>query len=66
MESEGERRVLRFEAPTQDEAVANGKAAMAEATPTADAWAFAREGSWRRASDGARRPRTGGPGRVTR
>jgi hypothetical protein len=52
IESEGERRVLRFEAATQEEAVGNGKAAMAEATPTADAWAFAREGSWRAAADG--------------
>jgi hypothetical protein len=38
------RELVRFEAPTQQEAVANGKAAMAAATAHADAWAFAREG----------------------
>jgi hypothetical protein len=38
------RELMRFEAATQQEAVANGKAAMAAAKAHSDAWAFAREG----------------------
>lgn len=39
-----ERELVRFEAPTQEKAVAGGKAAMADARSHSDAWAFAREG----------------------
>ena len=45
---EGERRLLRFEAPSQEEAIVAGKTAVREATPDAGAWAFAREAAWRR------------------
>jgi hypothetical protein len=40
----GERRLLRFEAETRQQAIAMGKAAMQEAIGAADAWAFARDG----------------------
>ena len=40
----GERRLLRFEADTQEHAIAKGKAAMREAMAAADAWAFAQDG----------------------
>ena len=46
-QASGERRLLRFEADTQESAVALGKAAMGEATASAAAWAFAQEGAWR-------------------
>ena len=45
---EGERRLIRFEADTQEEAIIAGKTAVREATPEAAAWAFAREAAWRR------------------
>ena len=44
VEEAGQRRLVRFEDATQEEAIRKGKAAMAELTATADAWAFAREG----------------------
>lgn len=44
IESSGERRLLRFEADTQNEAVARGKAHVSSLGATVDAWAFAREG----------------------
>lgn len=43
VEKDGKRYLSRFEAATEMEAIDKGKAAMAEATKTADAWAFARE-----------------------
>ena len=46
-QSGGERRLLRFEAETQEAAIAAGKSAMSEAAASAAAWAFAREGTWR-------------------
>jgi len=46
--NKGERRLLRFEADTQEQAIARGKAAMQDATSTADAWAFARDGLYER------------------
>ena len=45
---DGERRLMRFEADTQEEAIIAGKTAVREATPEAAAWAFAREAAWRR------------------
>jgi hypothetical protein len=44
IEKDASRTLSRFEAPTQAEAISTGKLAMAEATKSADAWAFAREG----------------------
>ena len=44
IEVSGERHLHRFEAATQEQAIAAGKAAMHDAMPTADAWAFARDG----------------------
>jgi hypothetical protein len=40
----GERRLLRFQAETQEQAIAKGKVGMREAMTAADAWAFARDG----------------------
>src|SRR4051812_395451 len=40
---DGARRLMRFEADTQEEAIVAGKAAMRDATGDAAAWAFARE-----------------------
>ena len=48
VEVKGERRLLRFEAETQEQAITRGKAAMQDATSTADAWAFARDGLYER------------------
>jgi hypothetical protein len=45
---EGDRRLMRFEAATQEEAIMAGKTAVREATADAAAWAFAREAAWRR------------------
>ena len=47
IEQNGQRELQRFEAPTQEEAINHGKAAMAKLTGQADAWAFAREGLFR-------------------
>ena len=44
IESGGERRLVRFEADTQEEAITRGKAEVASLGASADAWAFAREG----------------------
>ena len=44
---DGTRRLMRFEADTQEDAIIAGKAAMREATVSSAAWAFAREGAWR-------------------
>jgi len=44
VERQGQRQLFRFEAETQDAAIAKGKATVAEATDSVDAWAFAREG----------------------
>lgn len=51
VEREGERQLLRFEAETQEEAIADGKATLDANADRLDAWAFAREGLWR--PDGA-------------
>ncbi|MDB4911395.1 MAG: hypothetical protein JWO39_2218 [Gemmatimonadetes bacterium] len=45
---DGERKLTRFEADTQEQAIIAGKTAMRVATGDAAAWAFAREGAWRR------------------
>jgi hypothetical protein len=45
---EGERRLLRFEAESQEEAIIAGKTAVREATADVAAWAFAREAAWRK------------------
>jgi hypothetical protein len=45
---DGSRRMTRFEADTQEQAIIAGKAAMRGATSVAAAWAFAREGAWGR------------------
>ncbi len=44
VERNGQRKILRFEATTQEEAIAQGKAQMASLSTDVDAWAFAREG----------------------
>lgn len=44
----GERRLTRFAADTQEEAIIAGKTAMREAIADAGAWAFAREAVWRK------------------
>jgi hypothetical protein len=51
VEVDGERRLLRFEAETQEQAIAQGKLAMQKAMATADAWAFARDGLFDRGED---------------
>ncbi len=48
VELNGQRRLLRFEAATQEQAIAQGKSAMQTYTTTADAWAFARDGLFER------------------
>lgn len=45
---DGDRRMTRFEADTQEEAIVAGKIAMREAKNHVAAWAFAREGAWQR------------------
>jgi hypothetical protein len=44
VEKGGQRQLLRFEAPTQEQAIAEGKTALARRQADADAWSFAREG----------------------
>ncbi len=44
IETQGQRQLVRFEANSQEEAIARGKRAMTDAEETSDAWAFAREG----------------------
>ncbi len=47
IEKDGQRELLRFEAETQVQAIANGKATLAKRQGDADAWAFAREGQFK-------------------
>jgi hypothetical protein len=47
VENRGQRQLMRFEAETQAEAIAAGKAALAERGNEFDAWAFAREGQFK-------------------
>jgi len=47
LERSGERRLLRFEADTQEQAIRAMKEAMAEARHVEESFAAAREGSWR-------------------
>lgn len=44
VEKDGRRQLLRFEARTQEEAIAQAKAGLAQRQPELDAWAFVREG----------------------
>jgi hypothetical protein len=44
VEKDGRRQLLRFEARTQEEAIAQAKAALAQRQAELDAWALAREG----------------------
>jgi hypothetical protein len=44
IETNGNRTLSRFEAETQEVAIARGKSAMMDASKSADAWAFVREG----------------------
>jgi hypothetical protein len=44
VERNGQREIMRFEADTQEEAIAHGKAKMATLSGDVDVWAFAREG----------------------
>lgn len=45
---DGARRLRRFDADTQEQAIIAGKDAMHEASAEMAAWAFAREGAWRK------------------
>lgn len=45
---DGMRRLVRFEGDTQEQAIIAGKSAMRDAGRDAAAWAFAREGAWRK------------------
>ncbi len=44
VEKSGQRQLLRFEAESQEEAIAEGKATLAQHEAELDAWAFVREG----------------------
>lgn len=44
VEKNGQRQLLRFEAPTQEQAIAKGKTTLANRQAHLDAWAFGREG----------------------
>ena len=44
VEKNGVRQLLRFEAKTQEQAIAQAKAALTERRPELDAWVFVREG----------------------
>jgi hypothetical protein len=46
IEKAGKRELHRFEAETQEQAIANGKAEMDRLSAKVDAWAFAREGQF--------------------
>jgi len=46
VESDGRREVLRFEADSQEEAIARAKGELTALKQGADIWAFAREGLW--------------------
>ena len=43
---DGARRLMRFEADTQEQAIIAGKTAMRDSSGDVAAWAFAREGAW--------------------
>jgi len=45
-EKSGQRELHRFEAETQEQAIASGKTAMGKLSGSVDAWAFAREGQF--------------------
>src|ERR1700737_1555681 len=47
VEKDGQRQLLRFEAETQEQAIAKGKATVAKLQAEADAWAFARENQFK-------------------
>ena len=49
VQKNGRRELLRFEASTQEQAIADGKATLARRQPELDAWAFCREGLLREA-----------------
>jgi hypothetical protein len=51
LERSGKRELHPYEAPTQEEAIAAGKKAMPEWSTTSEAWAFAREASFREGED---------------
>jgi hypothetical protein len=51
VEKDGRRQLLRFEARTQEEAIAQAKAALAQRQPELDAWALAREGVMSKGTD---------------
>jgi len=51
IERSGQRELQPYEAPTQEEAIAAGKKAMPQWSASSDAWAFAREGSFRQGQD---------------
>jgi len=44
VEKNGQRQLLRFEAQTQEQAIAEGKTTLTNRQPELDAWAFGREG----------------------
>ena len=44
VEKNGQRQLLRFEAQTQEQAIAEGKTTLTNLQPELDAWAFGREG----------------------
>ena len=48
-ESTGERELVRFEAPTQADAIAAGKAHIAAVTGSCELWTLVREGVWKTA-----------------
>ncbi|HMI50510.1 MAG TPA: hypothetical protein VK525_03295 [Candidatus Saccharimonadales bacterium] len=50
IEKAGQRELHRFEAETQEQAIAEGKAAMGQLSGSVDAWAFAREGQFNEGS----------------
>lgn len=51
VQQSGQRHLQAFEAPTQEEAIAAGKHAMRSQSDSVEAWAFAREGSFREGKD---------------
>ena len=51
VQQSGQRRLQVFEAPTQAEAITAGKEAMRTRSDSAEAWAFAREGSFQEGKD---------------
>ncbi len=52
VQQNGNRELMRFEADTQEEAIAHGKAKMATLGDDVDCWAFAREGVFRETAEG--------------